>query len=122
MFVDGSGGFDSFDFFNMFVAGSGGFDSFDFFNMFVAGSGGFDSFDFFKASKKSLSPSFSEGLFTDEAESALTGENGAVSNSIALAADKHRSRRSYFIVNHRTAVWREFVGGPWLTEKKVIKC
>ncbi|MFZ0132781.1 MAG: hypothetical protein WAK95_09590 [Desulfobacterales bacterium] len=90
---------------DMFFSGTGGsdaFDSFGFLSMSFAGSGGFDSINFFKVSKKPLRPSFSEGLFTDEAESALTGGHGAASNSsIAPAADKHRSRESYFIVNHR---------------------
>ena len=56
--------------------------------------------------------SFPERLFTDEAEAALTGENGAASRSIVLAAVRQRIRRRFFIAHHRTAVNGELVGGP----------
>jgi hypothetical protein len=48
--------------------------------------------------------SFPEGLFTDAVEAALTGENGTVSKSIALAAVRQRIRRRFFMAHHLTAV------------------
>jgi hypothetical protein len=48
--------------------------------------------------------SFPEGLFTDAAEAALTGENGGASRSIALAAVRQRIRGTFFIAHHLTAV------------------
>jgi len=48
--------------------------------------------------------SFLERFFTETAEAALTGENGAASRSTVLAVVRQRIRRRFFIALHRTAV------------------
>jgi hypothetical protein len=65
---------------------------------------------------------FSDRLFTDEAEAAMTGENGAASRSIALAAVRQRIRGRFLIAHHRPAVNGELrrpekKDVPWLNSK-----